>query len=810
MQAEADEGLAQAKEEILREAEALANSLYEDPFKSESEIRDEVRAFIEASVSQVQADLDAWSTTRMETLLPEISQKVFLELGNKNIQAIELGIVTSSIAAQHFVSYSLPASLTAQINVLSIPQITALTGLPTQDNGTSASAMSLGDKSAFTSLGPAWGQPVSPQGLLTFAQARRKVSATLGGGSSGVLGWAEKNFYKPVVAPLIRSFATDPAAFTLNLAFNAFSAYAMGAMGAGFLSFDPMTGNLGVGFPVDLVQVGVGGLNLNSMGLGSFFPAGSPLALNKLQFQAAVNNPGNAAGLPRNVDMMLKGVSMGYSAGSGFNFSFGSSWDGLTLGAGSQGWSIQSNMNGLQMPKVVGSLAGQIGINNSGTSCLSGDWNGPARFNPGGIVTGWAQAQLSELWQNEREDSNRFGLTRLGNIFSGVSAYARGAADFFRNLGPGFDMGLAGMKFGITRPGAGMPNLGRGDLMPKIHLPGDTPSTPSNPMDGQQCRMEPAPGTAPPGGGMSLAPAASPNQSKAAGGSGSFIETENVVNVPKTVTGQSVYPINTGTGNMLYMAEDFLVPGRSLFIQMLRAYNSFNSHRDGPLGFGWSFSYGMGLEPEADSSVVLVLGDGSRRRYQSDGASGYTPPPGTFSKLAKEADGSFKLTHKHGTAYSFSPEGRLLRIEDKNANAITLSYESGRLVAVADPSGRALTFTHDASSRIAKISDPAGAETLYEYDASGNLARVAGPGGYEGLYSYDSRHRLTAYDDGRSQLPLDKGSFVYDEFGRVKEERDAAGGLLERFDYRITAQGLVTTVTNAQGAETVDRYDNLG
>src|SRR5207253_1805778 len=75
----------------------------------------------------------------------------------------------------------------------------------------------------------------------------------------------------------------------------------------------------------------------------------------------------------------------------------------------------------------------------------------------------------------------------------------------------------------------------------------------------------------------------------------------------------------------------------------------------------------------------------------------YTHPDRVLAELYQDPNNStFVFTHTHGlTHYTFSPQGRLSQVQDRNGYATALTYDNdGRLLSVTDPAGRSLTFTY--------------------------------------------------------------------------------------------------------------------
>jgi RHS repeat-associated protein len=214
-------------------------------------------------------------------------------------------------------------------------------------------------------------------------------------------------------------------------------------------------------------------------------------------------------------------------------------------------------------------------------------------------------------------------------------------------------------------------------------------------------------------------------------------------------------PVNMVTGNMYHVERDLVIKGRGLPLIFERTYNS-RSQQPGPLGFGWTHSFdhrllfadddadGAATVADADgftSSVVWVDGTGSEKfvRVSSTTAgvavgSVFTTPPGFFFQVTREPDGTYAVREKSGLRYVFESlagtvgqRARLLRIEDRNGNALTLGHTGARLGTVTDGLGRRLTFTYDAGDRIVQLCDWTARCHQYVYDANGDLVTYRNP-----------------------------------------------------------------------------------
>ncbi len=265
--------------------------------------------------------------------------------------------------------------------------------------------------------------------------------------------------------------------------------------------------------------------------------------------------------------------------------------------------------------------------------------------------------------------------------------------------------------------------------------------------------------------------------------------------------------INLATGNKYHPERDISLKGRGMPIVFERSYNSRNPV-DGSLGFGWSHNFNHRLRFEdnnansvADSadtdtltsSVVWVDGSGAEKYIEVAGnASGvaigspFTAPSGFNFQGTRNADGTYSIREKNGLTYTFESiagtlgqSAKLVRIADRNSNALTLNYAGSLLSSVVDGLNRSLTFTYT-GSRITEISDWAARKHQYAYDASGNLISYKNPLAVANLqnpvtYTYYSdpqiNHALKSYT-----LPRGNGmTYEYYAHGKVFKQYNTLG-----------------------------------
>jgi RHS repeat-associated protein len=268
-------------------------------------------------------------------------------------------------------------------------------------------------------------------------------------------------------------------------------------------------------------------------------------------------------------------------------------------------------------------------------------------------------------------------------------------------------------------------------------------------------------------------------------------------------SGFSHEPVNTATGNYVFSRTDLVMPGKGIPFIFKRAYNSQDSI-NGPLGVGWTHTYHILLMENPDGSVVMKWGDGHLDFFDRLPDGGYSPTFGwNFDTLRKEADGTFRLTKKDQTVYTFSSTRKLLSLQDRNSNSIILGYDAlSNLVVITDTVGRKITLTYDASNRITQVTDPLGRIVTYNYDSEANLSSVTNAGGGVASFTYDGNHWVREIKDERGNRLV---SNTYDDAGRVVTQTNGRG-FTTTFAYGMPHTG-DTTITDPRGNQIVHTHD---
>ena len=298
-------------------------------------------------------------------------------------------------------------------------------------------------------------------------------------------------------------------------------------------------------------------------------------------------------------------------------------------------------------------------------------------------------------------------------------------------------------------------------------------------------------------------------------------------------------PVNVVTGAFFYSEQDVAIPSQRLAIVLNRHYNNQEHHvlpeaRFQPFGPGWTFSFGIRLEPQQDDSVAFTDDRGSRLLFFRDPVTdGLTPPAGSLGmKLERLPDGHFHLRQVSGLTAEFDVAGRLEALAQpgpQRDSRIQFRYDDlRRLRAVLGVGNRGLEFTYAPGAfLISQTRDHSGRLWRYFYNDHGELKEVCDPAGRSRRYEYDgwngqvsSERKTTVTKALRamrsvfaftslapSVAPVALVTNSYTTEQRVHLQTDALGNQT-RFEYNPFAR--TTAVTDPGGYSTLYCFDEAG
>jgi RHS repeat-associated protein len=203
--------------------------------------------------------------------------------------------------------------------------------------------------------------------------------------------------------------------------------------------------------------------------------------------------------------------------------------------------------------------------------------------------------------------------------------------------------------------------------------------------------------------------------------------------------------------------------------------NERNSHA----GVGWSlpgWQRIVGQTFNGPAGVTIVNGDGTALFFTRvcSPACAFTSPPGDWSVLVQNADGSYTRSYPDGSQTGYGAAGRIAWVRDRFGNQTAYTWmqlSDGTYVPswITDPAGKSITMGYTAGGKLAWIQDPAGRVSNLSIDAAGDLTNVQTPAlGSDAIVAqYDSQHRLAQAWDRSSALT----TFSYDANGLLSGQQ---------------------------------------
>lgn len=146
-------------------------------------------------------------------------------------------------------------------------------------------------------------------------------------------------------------------------------------------------------------------------------------------------------------------------------------------------------------------------------------------------------------------------------------------------------------------------------------------------------------------------------------------------------------------------------------------------------------------------------------------------PPGDFSTLQENSDGTFTRAMKNGTKINFDKNGLQASVVDRNGNSTTYNYDAdGLLVSITDPVGLETKLTYN-NGLLSTVTDPAGRTTSFEHDGAGNLTSIIDPDDSSRQFDYDIRHRMISQTSKRGFIT----TYEYNFAGRITQANRSDG-----------------------------------
>ncbi|WP_307204460.1 DNRLRE domain-containing protein [Nocardioides zeae] len=245
--------------------------------------------------------------------------------------------------------------------------------------------------------------------------------------------------------------------------------------------------------------------------------------------------------------------------------------------------------------------------------------------------------------------------------------------------------------------------------------------------------------------------------------------------------------VDVGTGNLMVTVNGLNLPTMDGQLPLSATYNAVGGSTDRRLGRGWILenTTDIRMTPRAgsqSSADVVFTGPGGRTEEftttttSGSGVTSYDSPDGVKADLFRSSNGYTLKMRESQMKYVFSPDGGLLRMEDRNGNTtgvsegatpsgsayknLTIETPAGSVAArtgnITTTSNGTTTITQGTSSALRTISfarsnnqttsftDARGRTTTFSYNSNGLLSEIAAPGNVTTQFTYDDRRRVTA------------------------------------------------------------------
>ena len=266
--------------------------------------------------------------------------------------------------------------------------------------------------------------------------------------------------------------------------------------------------------------------------------------------------------------------------------------------------------------------------------------------------------------------------------------------------------------------------------------------------------------------------------------------------VPPISQGFVADPVDLSIGSHIIETNLLSIPGGFEFGINAR-YNS-SCLSEGLFGIGWNYSYEKSLEVKSDTTIWVYESPSSYNVFEkTSNANEYvcTSKGRNTYVLTKQADGSYVLNRNYDQKETYNSQGQLIRIENRNQVAVTVSYTDTTITFTDAVTGKHIYLTKGSSGKIERISDDADREVLLGY-TNNFITSITDVNGNILFYTYDENGRIKTGTDHNNVRYFED---TYDDEGRVICQYDGVvGSRPTLFSYGSDGQ---VTVTNREGVQ---------
>jgi RHS repeat-associated protein len=282
--------------------------------------------------------------------------------------------------------------------------------------------------------------------------------------------------------------------------------------------------------------------------------------------------------------------------------------------------------------------------------------------------------------------------------------------------------------------------------------------------------------------------------------------------LPHRLSDQSDLAVNVASGNLVVHASEMNILGTGLRLVLDRYYNSEDTS-SGAFST-WRLGTGKDVSLTTGSSVTFTGPSGFQSVFAPNGSGGFIPPAGLNATLQHPAVApctaySYTLTfNKSHESYCFDSSGVFQKDVDRNGDAISFTYTTGKLTSITDTQGRAVSVSYGSTGSIQRLTDSTSRFTAHQYNTAGQLYNFTDANGKQTTYDYNAGGVLDNITDALGN----QTNFTYSVDGRHIATITYVTDFVHHTGptWQYTYNSNETTVTDPNNHQTQYTYDSTG
>ncbi len=218
-----------------------------------------------------------------------------------------------------------------------------------------------------------------------------------------------------------------------------------------------------------------------------------------------------------------------------------------------------------------------------------------------------------------------------------------------------------------------------------------------------------------------------------------------------------------------------------------RRFYSSRSRHQGMYGFGWCSDFETSVRKTHDGRVMLFeCGSSTELSYSPVRNRGgvYTSPTRPKDEIYQGA-GFYTRVSAEGVVQKFNSDGKLLAIADKSGRLLTIVRDRRGKVSETQIEGGAWIRFQYQGDRVAEIQDHTGEKISYRYQGDDLVEVKSSSGRSLHAYSYDEFHNMVRVD----QLGQTRERIAYDPERDQVASLEASDGCKEKYTFTAGTPG---------------------